>query len=173
VLVRDWLGEPVRVDRDAALRELARRYLVGHGPAEDRDLAKWAGLPLRDARAGLGMIASELEQLHDGLVTLRSRDPLTAPLPPPRLLGPFDPLLMGWCSRLPILGEHKSIVTTNGLFRAFALLDGRAVATWRMPNGRVEIEPLQKISRRDMTALRADGEDVCRYLAGERTRQGG
>ena len=52
-LVHDWLGEPAPVDRDAALAELARRYLAGHGPADDRDLAKWAGLPLRDVRAGL------------------------------------------------------------------------------------------------------------------------
>jgi len=45
-LVRDWLGEEALrpVDRDAALAELARRYLVGHGPASDRDLARWAGL---------------------------------------------------------------------------------------------------------------------------------
>jgi hypothetical protein len=50
-LVRDWLDEPPRVDHDRALAELARRYLAGHGPADDRDLAKWAGLPLRDARA--------------------------------------------------------------------------------------------------------------------------
>ena len=49
------------VDRDAALAELARRYLAGHGPAGDRDLAKWAGLPLRDARAGLAAIASQLD----------------------------------------------------------------------------------------------------------------
>lgn len=50
VLVRDWLGEPKPIDREKALAELARRYLVGHQPASDRDLAKWAGLPLRDAR---------------------------------------------------------------------------------------------------------------------------
>src|SRR5205085_4353270 len=56
VLVRDWLGEQEPVDRDAALAELARRFLVGHGPADDRDLAKWAGIPLRDARAALGAI---------------------------------------------------------------------------------------------------------------------
>ena len=59
-LVSDWLGPQQPVDRDKALAELARRYLVGHGPADDRDLARWAGLPLRDARAGLGAIASEL-----------------------------------------------------------------------------------------------------------------
>ena len=48
---------PAGVDRDAALAELARRYLRGHGPACDRDLAAWSGLPLRDARAGLAAIA--------------------------------------------------------------------------------------------------------------------
>ena len=46
VLRRDWLGEPPRFDRDAALAELARRYLRGFGPASDRDFARWAGLPL-------------------------------------------------------------------------------------------------------------------------------
>ena len=54
VLVPDWLGPQKPVDRDAALAELARRYLAGHGPATDRDLARWAGLPLRDSRAGPG-----------------------------------------------------------------------------------------------------------------------
>ena len=60
-LVRDWLGVAPPVDRDRALPELARRYLAGHGPADDRDLAKWAGVRLRDARAGLEAIASELD----------------------------------------------------------------------------------------------------------------
>lgn len=59
-LVRDWLPAAAPVDRDRALAELARRYLTGHGPASDRDLARWAALPLRDARAGLAAIAGEL-----------------------------------------------------------------------------------------------------------------
>ncbi len=52
VLVRDWIGERPAVDRDAALRELARRYLAAHSPASERDLARWAGLALGDARRG-------------------------------------------------------------------------------------------------------------------------
>src|SRR3954453_9516594 len=44
VLVRDWLGDRPAVDRQVALAELARRYLRGHGPASDRDLARWAGI---------------------------------------------------------------------------------------------------------------------------------
>src|ERR1700691_2042373 len=57
VLVRDWLGAQGSIDRDRALAELARRYLAGHAPAGDRDLAKGAGLPPRDARGRLGALS--------------------------------------------------------------------------------------------------------------------
>jgi hypothetical protein len=163
VLVRDWLGEQGPVDREKALAELARRYLAGHGPADDRDLARWAGLPLRDARAGLGAIASELEQCEDGLVDLKKRSP-AAEIPPPRLLGAFDPLLLGWTSREEVVGPHKLLVTDNGLFRPFALVEGRAVARWRFGNGKVTIEPLGKVPRKTMAALEADAAEVERFL---------
>jgi hypothetical protein len=163
VLVRDWLGEQKPVDREAALAELARRYLAGHGPAEDRDLARWAGLPLRDARAGLAAIASKLEEREDGLVDLAGR-PDPEPLPPPRLLGAFDPLLLGWTSRDEVVGPHKMLVTTNGIFRPFALVEGRAVATWRYAGGKVAIEPLGKVTGKAMGALDADAADVERFL---------
>jgi winged helix DNA-binding protein len=162
-LVRDWLGEPKPVDRDAALAELARRYLAGHGPAGDRDLARWAGLPLRDVRAGLSAIASELEEREDGLVDLARRPP-AAGIPPPRLLGSFDPLLLGWTSREPVLGSNQGIVTVNGIFRPFALIEGRAAATWKLERGQPVIEPFGRLSRRDAAALEADGEDVARFL---------
>src|SRR3954447_17171484 len=99
VLVRKWLGDRPVVDRQVALAELARRYLRGHGPASDRDLARWAGLPLRDARSGLSAVASELVEREDGLVTLKAAPSRTAKVPPPRLLGSFEPLLLGWTSR--------------------------------------------------------------------------
>ena len=138
VLVRDWLGPQQPVDRDAALAELARRYLVGHGPADDRDLARWAGLPLRDARAGLAAIASELERARGRARRPRRSAPPPEPLPPPRLLGAFDPLLLGWTSREEVVGPHKLLVTINGIFRPFALVEGRAVATWRLAGGKVD-----------------------------------
>jgi hypothetical protein len=165
VLVRDWLGPQRPVDRDRALAELARRYLAGHGPADDRDLARWAGLPLRDARAGLGAIASELVEREDGLLDLVKRR-ATEPHPPPRLLGAFDPLLLGWASRDEVVGPHKLLVTINGIFRPFALVDGRAVATWRYVKGKVGIEPLGRIGKDAMKALEADAAAVEGFLAG-------
>jgi hypothetical protein len=164
VLVRDWLGAPPAVGRDAALAELARRYLAGHGPASDRDLAKWAGLPLRDARAGLTAIAPELVEGPDGVVDLVARAP-AAELPPPRLLGSFDPLLLGWASREPVLGGNEGVVTVNGLFRPVALVGGRAVATWSMPGGVVTLKPFRRLSLSDAAALEEDAADVARFLS--------
>ena len=165
VLVRDWLGEQPLVDRDRALAELGRRFLRGHGPAGERDLAKWAGLPLRDARAGLAAICSELEQRPGGLVDLARRAP-AAELPPPKLLGVFEPVLLGWVSREPLLGNDPARIVVGGLFRAFALARGRAVATWSLDGGKIELEPFGRLSREVRAALAHDGEDLIRYLEG-------
>lgn len=163
-LVRDWLEPSPAIERDVALAELARRYLVGHAPANDRDLARWAGLPLRDARAGLAAIASELIERDDGLVHLAKRPPV-AEVPGPRLLGAFDPLLLGWTSRELILGPHTHLVTLNGIFKPFAMVKGRAVGTWKLNRGKVTVEPLSKVSNAATAALAADAADVERFMA--------
>ena len=162
-LVSDWLPPPPRLDRDRALAELARRYLAGHGPADQRDLARWAGIGPRDARAGLGAIASELVQHRDGLVDLRRRS-RAAGLPPPRLLGTFEPILLGWISRAELLGDAASAVVSGGMFRGFALVDGRAVAGWGLDGDRVEIDPFGPIAATDARALERDGEALREFL---------
>jgi hypothetical protein len=166
VLARDWLGEPVAVDRERALAELARRYLAGHAPADDRDLARWSGLPLRDVRGGLRAIAGELGQREDGLLEL-VRAPRARPLlaPPPLLLGAFDPLLLGWCSRDELLSGNRGIVTTNGIFRPFALVRGCAAAVWSLRAGQIELKPFVPLGREVRLALEHEAADVKRYLA--------
>lgn len=165
VLVREWLGEPPAVEREIALAELARRYLVGHAPATDRDLARWAGLPLRDARAGLTAIASELQEVDDGLVRLSKHRPRKAEIPSPRLLGAFDPVLLGWTSREAIIGSHTSLVTRNGIFHPFALVDGRAVGRWRWLKGEVALEPFEEMPADAVRGLEREAADVRRFLA--------
>ncbi len=166
-LVRDWLGAPpaqhVAFDRDRALAELAARYLAGHGPATDRDLAKWAGLPLRDARYGLAAIAGRLARRDDGLADLAGRRDEYPP-PPPRLLGAYDPLLLGWDSRDPVVGPHGRLIAINGLFRPFALVRGRAVGTWSLPGGKVALAPFAPLPGADAAALAADAAEVERFL---------
>ena len=217
VLARDWLGAPPAADPDpgAALGWLARRYLAGHSPATDRDLAKWAGLPLRDARRALREIGGDLDEGEDGLVRLARRpdrasgaadwaagaaggatgagneavgaaggangaedrasgtgrsgrghrDPRPElALPPPRLLGVFDPLLHGWQSRGPVLGRHEPEIVRGGMFRSFALVDGRAAGTWSVTGDQVSLTLLEPVSAAHRRALEADAEDVQRFL---------
>jgi Winged helix DNA-binding domain len=166
VLTSDWLGEPPPpAGRDAALGELARRYLAGHAPAADRDLAKWAGIGLGDARLGLSRCGAV--QRADGLAELPGGPQrAAAALPPPRLLGAFDPLLLGWADRDPVVGPHRQIVTVNGLFRAFALAGGRAVATWTLAGGRVVLAPFAALDAQTQATLDTDAADVTRFLGG-------
>jgi hypothetical protein len=161
--VASWLGEPVPIDRDVALCRLASRYLVGHGPAAAADLARWAGIRLGDARAAFAAIAADVVADTVGLVTLRDTPP-PAGLPEPRLLGAFDPILHGWLDRSPLLNGHVRVVTSNGVFHPTALVDGRVVATWRMPGGRIVVEPFEAIAPEAAHALTADGADVRRFL---------
>lgn len=163
VLVRDWLGSPPRLpDRDDALEMLARRYLTGHGPANAQDLARWAGLPLVDARRGLAIVADDAAETDDGFV-LRGMSRARR-LPAPRLLGAFDPLLLGWASRAFVLPVDGGVVTSNGIFRPVALVGGRVVATWTMPGGTVTLHPLQAVSAPARRMLDREAADLRRFL---------
>lgn len=164
VLAEDWLGPaPALPDRPALLARLAERYLAGHGPAGDRDLAMWAKLPLRDARAGLAAIADRTRPVAEDLVDLAARDePAT---PPTRLLGNFDPVLHGWRSRDLVLGPHEADVVRGGVFRSVALVEGRAAGLWRIDGGRVRIRPFGALPRGAERALLADAHRVHTYLA--------
>ena len=163
VLTVDWLGDRPKLDRDRALGELAYRYLVAHGPASDRDLAKWAGLPLRDARAGLQAIAQSLVPRPAGLVDLPRK--LPASLPPMKLLGPFDPVLLGWCSREFVLGDAEGVVVGGGMIKAIVLIDGHAAGTWTMRSGRPHLHLWKEQTHATTAALEREASAVEAYLA--------
>jgi hypothetical protein len=101
---------------------------------------------------------------HRSAANLTGRAARDGGLPPPRLLGAYDPLLLGWASREPVLGEHQPVITVNGLFRPFALVRGHAAALWTFPAGQVALSPLTRISAPDQAALLADAADVSRFL---------
>ena len=168
-LTHDWLGaapapELAGAERDAALAELARRYLAGHGPAAPADLAAWSGLPLRDVRAGLKAIASELADRDDDLVDLAAREPAPDAIPA-RLLGAFDPYLLGWKDRaFAVPARHAERVHPGGgMVRATATVDGLAVGTWTAPRGVVALEPFGRLPAGARAALEVDADEVHRF----------
>jgi hypothetical protein len=122
------------VSREDALAELTRRYFTGHGPAQLHDFTWWSGLTVRDARAGLEMVARELaSEAVDGRTywfgtTVRS---LTAP-PRACLLGLYDEYLIGYKDRSVALDRSQwSRITAGDAYLAPVILDGRVIAGWK------------------------------------------
>lgn len=157
VLVSDWLGAPPPYDRDSALAELARRYVRGHPYADDRDLSRWAHISLGDARRGLASA---------GVTPPSARGP--AVLPAPKLLGAYEPVLLGWRDRtwiLPDFVHAQRLVTDNGIFRPFLLVDGVAAGTWTLAKGKVTLAPFADLRDDVVAALRTDAARVEAFLA--------
>ena len=110
VLVEEWIPAPSQFQGPEALAELARRYFLGHGPATVHDLARWAGLGLRNARAGLAAVRDQLASLEvDGAEYLM--DPATPGLLAAHraeargvfLLPGFDEFVLGYRERSAVL----------------------------------------------------------------------
>jgi hypothetical protein len=133
----DWIGKAAKLEREAALGELARRYLRAFGPATDRDFAYWSGLGLREMRAGLEEIAGELEELRVGdqtMLSLRGRRPRLPAAGQVRMLANFDTYLLGWKDRrFSVPGQHAATVKEGGggWIRPVIVRDGVVIGGWR------------------------------------------
>ena len=172
-LASDWVGERPPHDRDAAVTELARRYLRAFGPATEADFAGWSGLPLRDVRAGLGRIAAELVEVRVGeqrAWTLRgaARHPRGRIV---RLLPAWDNYLMGHRDRDFIAGPERwpTVMPGGGLIRPTILVDGVAVGTWSVRRKgreiRVDLDPFEELNDEITAATREEIQDVERFEA--------
>jgi hypothetical protein len=71
---------------------------------------------------------------------------------------------MGWRSRVDVLGDCEREVLLGGTFRGFALVAGRAVASWKFDGPRVALTPFAPLDDDVAGALERDGEAVCRFL---------
>lgn len=72
VLLNDWLPPTGRFrwEGDAALAELARRYLAAHAPAALEDFATWSGLPVAWARRSWKLLAESGVITEYGVLTM-------------------------------------------------------------------------------------------------------
>ncbi len=146
VLLEEWVRAPRRLGREEALGELAGRYFRSHGPATERDLARWSGLPLGDVRRGIALCGDGLGRLELGGITWYLAPevldgPPAAPaaraipnVPDVRLLPGFDEYVLGYQDRTAALApEHAQAVVpgNNGMFLPTIVIDGEIVGTWR------------------------------------------
>jgi hypothetical protein len=167
--VESWIGAPVSAD--ATPDALVIRYLAAFGPASVKDAQTWCGL------TRLGAV---FERLRPELLAFRDEqgrelfDLPDAPRPdpatpaPPRFLPEYDNALVSHADRTRIIApEHRERVFTKGT----VLLDGFVRGTWKLTARRrtatLAIDPFRRLSKRDQTGLRREGERLLAFAAPE------
>ncbi|MFG1928141.1 winged helix DNA-binding domain-containing protein [Cryptosporangium sp. NPDC048952] len=148
------LLDPATPSSADAVTELARRYLVGHQPAGWADFAAWSGLGLRQARAAFAALDEPT------LAPRGSAEPTV------RLVGHFDPYLLGYADKsASVPAEHVSRVRTGGGFvTPTVLVDGRATATWRRAGSALTVEPFHPLPGAVLAAVEHEVSDISRFL---------
>ncbi|TAL29567.1 MAG: winged helix DNA-binding domain-containing protein [Spirochaetes bacterium] len=147
VLLDEWVPREKTRTREESLAEVALVYFRGHGPATLPDFARWTGLGLMEARAGLLSVGERLEH-----ASVRGEDYWFAPIPhesaarpaQSHLLPAFDEFLIGYGDRAAALaqGMEQRVVSRNGIFYPVLVAGGRVAGTWKrtVKKGLVEIE---------------------------------
>lgn len=161
---------------EAAAARLARRFLRAFGPANAADLARWSGLPMQLARAGLDALADEVMAVDAaGREAVMARDQLPwldeEPQQSLHLLPAFDALLLSHVDRDLVLPPEvsRAIHPGGGIIRPALLIDGVARGRWQLKRGRrsltVVVTPFVPIPRGRWPELEAEVADVGRFLA--------
>jgi len=144
------LGDPP--PREEAVARLVRRHAEGYGPATPDDVAAFAGVPKADVRvAWVDDGARAADDGASGRV---------------RLLGAFDPFLLGYRGYGHVVAEEhvRKVWPGGGWIRPVVLVDGVAAGTWRLDGARLVVDAFGAIPGE---GLEAEAQDVARFLGRE------
>lgn len=168
----DWAG--AALDPEPDLERLVLRYLAAFGPATVPDIQAWCGLT---------RLRAVVDRLRPKLCTFRTPagkelfDLPEAPRPDPetpapvRLIADFDNLILSHADRSRVISDEsrKRIFTRNGIFPGTLLLDGFVHGTWRIDHGAdaaiLTVTPFYKVSRKDTSAIEAEGRRLLGFAA--------
>jgi hypothetical protein len=161
------------LSREEALVELAGRYFATRGPAMVPDFAKWSGLTVADARAGLEEVAPKLRREvvggatywsgQEGLPARRSRAAA-------HLLSIYDEYISSYRGRGAICAPAyaKRLVGLGNALAYIVILDGRIAGTWKRSiekrTVRVRVAPFRKLLATEKEAIAAAATRFARFL---------
>ena len=146
VLMDDHIGKEYLLSAEQAQTELARQYFTSRGPATIKDYIWWSGLTVKDAKAGIENVGSDIrEETIDGKTYYMSKK-ISKPdnEQSVHLLPAFDEYLVSYADREAMLGNPQmkralngtpktrkvSIIHSNGIFVPVIVVDGEVVGAW-------------------------------------------
>lgn len=167
----DWLNTDVQ-EAVGPAHEMIRRYLRAFGPASLPDITAWSGVT--NLKQPIKELASELVTYRDEsgvvLYDLAELDIASSELEAPvRFLPGFDNALLGHKDRSRIISsENRLFITTpNGMFARTFLVDGFVAGIWRDIEDRIELAPLQELSKSQKHDIQQEAERMAPFWTGE------
>ena len=160
-LAEDWVGPNEGTEAEGQ-EHLVRAYLRAFGPAAWKDIGSWAGLSVADVkRAATGLeLTSYRDERGAALVDLAGLEPTPDDAHAPvRFLPHWDHNLLVHARRSGVLPEeHRPRVfsTKNPFSVGVCLVDGRAMGAWSLVDGRIVLDPFEKLSAADARAVETE-----------------
>ncbi|MGH2467907.1 MAG: winged helix DNA-binding domain-containing protein, partial [Candidatus Limnocylindrales bacterium] len=167
-LAETWL-EPAPVTEAEGIGLLVRRFLGAYGPAPDRDIAGWMGLPVSQVRPIIERLGLErlVDEAGKELLDLPGGglpDPETPA--PVRFLAVWDPVLLVHQRRTGILPEAfrpRFNDSRNPQSMNAFLIDGQVAGSWRYANGRIEVSPFRDLRTAERRAVEAEADRLAAF----------
>jgi hypothetical protein len=167
-LLNDRVSNETELTGDEALAELSRRFFESHGPATDREYARWSGLTLTNARRGLEMAKESLTPVEiEGIVHWHGANtPVSGELPNGAyLLHEYDECYLTYLTLgFADLPHDRSAAEWEDTFFRPIIINGMRAGTWRRSIARkqvkIEVNLFTRLSRRQLELLEAE---VARY----------
>jgi len=135
-LLSEWVPENRKLIRDEALKELAHRYFLSHGPATLQDFAWWSGLTSKDSRKALEFNKSEFKSETIENQTYWFGNSVIDVGPDHNelyLLPAYDEFIISYHDRRASLNlpDHSKAVSGNGVFNPTIVLNGKVIGIWK------------------------------------------
>jgi hypothetical protein len=159
------------LSRERATEELVRRFFRSHGPATVKDFTAWSSLTAAETKAALERLEGELEMEQDAGGTIwyaGTRRPGAARRDRRAFLIPtYDETIVGYQGLRTVPARPPG----PGPFERVAVVDGRAVGSWRRTLGprRVTLEVIAAgpVPDRAAAALASAAHRLGRFLGTE------
>ena len=173
-LLDERVPRSLALKRDEALAELARRYFTSHGPATVQDFAWWSGLPVADARSGIGMLKHQMihEDVDGQTYWFAASTPPLKNIPRTAWLLPnYDEYMVGYADRTVIIDpQHSKKLDgfAGALLNNSLVMDGRIVGAWKRTFKKdavvIELNLLASLNKTETRSLDAAIERYSGFL---------
>ncbi len=174
VLLRDWIPAAVAPgpEGDAAVAELARRYLAAYAPATMADFASWSGVAVTAARTAWQAMARAGTIVTDGDRTVLARHDEQAGdrsgPPDVRLLPAYDNSLTGYRTRQQTVDAayEARVWPGGGVLRPTVLVDGHVAGTWSRGSGgrAIAVDPFSPLTGHVQAGVAQEEAAITRFM---------